>query len=47
LREDPRFFALAEDLGIVRLWETRGLPDGCTRVTAAGGDHLDCVETPP
>ena len=45
LRENPRFFAIAQDLGMVRLWETRGYPDGCTRVKAAGGDHLDCVGT--
>jgi TolB-like protein len=43
LREHPRFFALAEDLGMVRLWETRGYPPGCQRVSAPGGDHLDCA----
>jgi len=43
LRENPRFFALAEDFGMVRLWETRGYPDGCKRVKAVRGDHLDCV----
>jgi adenylate cyclase len=42
LREDPRFFAAAADLGLVTLWETRGYPPGCQRVTAASGDHLDC-----
>jgi adenylate cyclase len=42
LREDPRFFAFAEDYGLVRLWETRGYPPGCQRVSAPGGDHLDC-----
>jgi adenylate cyclase len=42
LREDPRFFAFAEDFGLVRLWETRGYPPGCLRVSAPGGDHLDC-----
>jgi adenylate cyclase len=42
LREDPRFFAFAEDFGLVRLWETRGYPPGCQRVSAPGGDHLDC-----
>jgi adenylate cyclase len=42
LREDPRFFAFAEDHGLVRLWETRGYPPGCQRVSAPGGDHLDC-----
>jgi tetratricopeptide (TPR) repeat protein len=43
LREDPRFFAFAEDFGLVRLWETRGYPPGCQRVSAPGGDHLDCA----
>ena len=43
LREQPRFFALAEDFGMVRLWETRGYPNACKRVKAVGGDHLDCV----
>jgi TolB-like protein/tetratricopeptide (TPR) repeat protein len=43
LREHPRFFALAEDLGMVGLWETRGYPPGCQRVSAPGGDHLDCA----
>ena len=42
LREDPRFFALAEDIGMVRLWEARGYPQGCKRVSAASGDRLDC-----
>jgi TolB-like protein/tetratricopeptide (TPR) repeat protein len=43
LREHPRFFDLVEDLGMVRLWETRGYPPGCQRVSAPGGDHLDCA----
>ena len=42
MREDPRFFAIAEDLGMVRLWEARGYPQGCKRVSAANGDRLDC-----
>jgi adenylate cyclase len=43
LREDSRFFAFAEDYGLVRLWETRGYPPGCQRADAPGGDHLDCA----
>jgi len=43
LREDPRFFAIARDMGVARLWETRGWPDGCTRVSGSGGDHLRCA----
>jgi TolB-like protein len=47
LREDPRFFAITEDLGMVRMWETRGYPPGCRRVDAPGGDHLDCAGPRP
>jgi len=45
LREDPRFFAIAKDLGMVRLWETRGYPLGCQRVSSAQGEHLDCPDS--
>ncbi len=45
LRENPRFFALAKELGIVSLWEARGYPSACKRVQASGGDHLDCEVT--
>ena len=47
LREHPRFLAIAEDLGMVRMWETRGYPQGCTRISAADGDHLDCPGAGP
>jgi tetratricopeptide (TPR) repeat protein len=43
LREDRRFLVIAEDLGMLRLWETRGYPPGCKRVSAPAGDHLDCA----
>ncbi len=43
LREHPRFFAIADNLGLVRLWESRGYPPGCKRVAAPGGDHLVCA----
>ena len=42
VREDPRFFRIAGELGLVELWEARGYPPGCTRVAAAEGDRLDC-----
>jgi len=45
LRSDPRFFAIAEQLGFVRFWESRGYPAGCKRASAPGGDHLDCKVT--
>ena len=43
LRENPRFFAFAQDLGMVRLWEARGYPPGCRRVSGADGTRLDCT----
>jgi adenylate cyclase len=46
LREDPRFFTFSDQLGMVRLWEARGYPDGCKRVQTAGSDHLDCGGAP-
>jgi adenylate cyclase len=42
LREDPRFFALMEESGVVQLWEARGYPPGCRRVRSPGGDRLGC-----
>ncbi|TAH46772.1 MAG: hypothetical protein EYC71_02925 [Gammaproteobacteria bacterium] len=42
LREDPRFYLFARNIGMVQLWETRGWPDGCRRDNEADGDHLDC-----
>ena len=42
LREDPRFFSAAVDLGLVELWEARGYPPGCRRMTGPAGDRLDC-----
>ncbi len=43
LREDPRFFTAAADLGLVALWEMRGYPPGCQRVASSSGDHLQCL----
>jgi len=42
VREDPRFFAAARSIGMVELWETRGYPDGCARVSDDSGDRLEC-----
>jgi TolB-like protein len=42
VREDPRFFRMARELGMVELWDTRGYPPGCTRVAATEGDRLEC-----
>ncbi|QKK03069.1 MAG: hypothetical protein HND55_10695 [Pseudomonadota bacterium] len=46
LREDPRFFAAALDLGLVSLWEARGYPPGCRPVDGPEGRRLDCSEFP-
>ena len=42
VREDPRFFEIARELGYVDLWETRGYPPGCSRVATPEGARLDC-----
>jgi len=42
LREHPRFFEFAGQIGLTPLWEARGYPPGCTRIASAGGDRLDC-----
>jgi adenylate cyclase len=47
LREDPRFYAVADALGMVRMWQTRGWPDGCKPATSPSGDHLDCEAVAP
>ena len=47
LRQDHRFFEVARSLGLVRLWDSRGYPDGCRRVQAPTGDHLECRELLP
>ena len=46
-REDPRFFEVARVFGLVRLWKTRGWPDGCRLATGDGPRHLDCAAVPP
>jgi hypothetical protein len=47
VREHPRFFELATQLGLVQLWETRGYPPGCMRVASPEGDRLACPGTRP
>jgi len=46
LREDPRFFAAVEDLGLVELWEARGYPPGCAPADTAEAPRLDCSGFP-
>lgn len=40
-REDPRFFEIARSFGMVKLWEARGWPDGCTK--ANDPERLVCT----
>jgi tetratricopeptide (TPR) repeat protein len=42
--EDLRFFEIMREVGTVVLWEQRGYPDGCIRVSDPAGDRLDCAE---
>ena len=42
--EDLRFFEIMREAGTVVLWERRGYPDGCIRVSDPAGDRLDCTE---
>jgi adenylate cyclase len=42
LREDPRFFDLMREGGMVDLWEARGYPLGCRRVRDATPERLSC-----
>ena len=42
--EDPRFFAIMSEADTVALWEQRGYPDGCVRISDPAGDRLDCAE---
>jgi TolB-like protein/DNA-binding winged helix-turn-helix (wHTH) protein len=42
--EDPRFLEIMGEAGTVALWEERGYPDSCVRVSGPAGDHLDCTE---
>ena len=42
--EDLRFFEIMREAGAVTLWEQRGYPDGCVRVSDPAGDRLDCTK---
>jgi len=41
---DPRFLEIMGEAGIVALWEQRGYPDSCVRVSDPAGDRLDCAQ---
>lgn len=41
VRSDPRFLALAEQFGLIKLWEAEGYPPGCRPVDGEP-PHLDC-----
>ena len=42
--EDPRFLDIMRGDRALKLWERRGFPDGCIRVSDSTGDRLDCSE---
>jgi len=45
-REHPAFFEIADEIGLVELWQTRGYPPGCRPVDGPDDRHLDCSEFP-
>ena len=47
VREDPRFYALMQDRGIVGFWEINGFPPGCSPVNDSSGGRLDCSGNRP
>ena len=47
LREDPRFYRLADRLGFVPLWEARGFPIGCRPAGEGEGRRLQCPGVAP
>ncbi len=42
VREDPRFYQLMQQRGIVGFWEVHGFPPGCRAVDDRAGRRLDC-----
>lgn len=46
VREDPRFYALMADRGIVGFWELEGFPPGCRPVDNGDRPRLDCSGGP-
>ncbi|NBB91908.1 MAG: hypothetical protein GVY32_01925 [Gammaproteobacteria bacterium] len=47
VREDPRFYELMADRGIVGFWELQGFPPGCRAVDDPPGRRLDCSGEAP
>ncbi len=47
VREDPRFYVLMQERGIVGFWEAQGYPAACRTVDDPTGRRLDCSGTPP
>ena len=47
VREDPRFYALMRERGVVAFWEMHGFPPGCRPVEDPAGSRLDCSEYAP
>ena len=42
--EDPRYLEIVGGAGSLEVWEQRGFPDGCIRISDPGGDRLDCSQ---
>lgn len=42
VREDPQFYRLMQQRGIVGFWEMHGFPPGCRTVDDPAGRRLDC-----
>jgi hypothetical protein len=46
VREHPKFFEVADRLGLVELWEDRGYPPGCRRIEDSAAPRLACPDFP-
>ncbi len=47
VREDPRFYTLMSERGIVGFWEMHGFPPGCRPVDDPAARRLDCSGAQP
>jgi len=47
VRENPRFYTLMEQRGIVGFWEAQGFPSGCRPLDDPAGRRLDCSGSGP
>ncbi len=47
VREDPQFFQLMQERGIVAFWDVHGFPPGCQAVDDPAGRRLQCSSDVP